>query len=67
MGLKIGKRRSEAHDSWWRELLQRAGTAYVRPAYLATPSVRAWLREAAVRNDLKALARATHIAQPTGA
>jgi tetratricopeptide (TPR) repeat protein len=49
----------EAHDSWWRELLQRAGTAYVRPAYLATPSVRAWLREAAVRNDLKALARVT--------
>ena len=49
----------EANDSWWRELLQRAETAYVRPAYLATPSVRAWLGEAAVRNDLKALARAT--------
>jgi tetratricopeptide (TPR) repeat protein len=49
----------EAQDSWWRELLLSAGTAYVRPAYLTTPSVRAWLREAAVRNDLKALARVT--------
>src|SRR5262249_48457751 len=49
----------ESHDSWWRELLQRAGTAYVRPDFLAKPSIQAWLGEAAVRDDLKALARAT--------
>ena len=48
----------EAHDSWWRELLQRAQSAYVRPEYLAKPSIREWLIEAAVREDLKALARA---------
>jgi tetratricopeptide (TPR) repeat protein len=49
----------ESHDSWWRELLQRAGTAYVRPDFLAKPSIQEWLGEAAVRDDLKALARAT--------
>jgi tetratricopeptide (TPR) repeat protein len=49
----------DGHDSWWGELLQRAETSYVRPEYLAKPSVRDWLREAAVRDDLKTLARAT--------
>jgi hypothetical protein len=48
----------ESHDSWWREVLQRAQSAYVRPEYLAKPSIREWLTEAAVRDDLKALARA---------
>ena len=48
----------KSHDSWWRELLQRAQSAYVRPEYIAKPSIREWLTEAAVRDDLKALARA---------
>jgi hypothetical protein len=48
----------ESHDTWWRELLQRAESAYVRPDYLAKPSIRDWLTEAAVRDDLKTLARA---------
>ena len=52
----------EVHDSWWRELLQQAQCAYVRPDYLAKPSVREWLTEAAVRDDLKALARAELLA-----
>ena len=47
----------ESHDSWWAELLQRAEAAYVRPDYLAKPSVREWLSEIAVRDDLKTLAR----------
>jgi hypothetical protein len=47
----------EGNDSWWRELLQSAEIAYVRPDYLAKPSVREWLSEVAVRDDLKALAR----------
>ena len=45
-----------SHDNWWRELLRRAQVAYVRPEYLAKPSIREWLTEAAVRDDLKALA-----------
>lgn len=49
----------EAHDSWWGELLQRAEAAYVRPEYLAKPSIRDWLSEAEVRDKLKTLARAT--------
>ena len=49
----------EAHDTWWRELLQRAESAYVRPDYLAKPSIREWLNEAVVRSDLKTLARAS--------
>src|SRR5271154_2197479 len=48
----------ESHDSLWREVLKRAESAYVRPEYLAKPSIREWLTEAAVRDDLKALARA---------
>ena len=48
----------ESHDSWWAELLQRAEAAYVRPDYLAKPSVREWLSEIAVQDDLKTLARA---------
>jgi hypothetical protein len=47
----------EANDPWWHELYQRAAIAYVRPDYLAKPSVREWLTEDAVRHDLKALAR----------
>jgi hypothetical protein len=47
----------ESHDGWWRQLLQRAQAAYVRPEYLAKPSIREWLSEAAVRSDLKAVAR----------
>jgi tetratricopeptide (TPR) repeat protein len=46
----------ESHDSWWRELLQRAQSAYVRPEYLAKPSIREWLSEAVVRDGLKVLA-----------
>ena len=49
----------EAHDTWWRELLQRAQSEYVRPDYLAKSSIRDWLSEASVRDDLRALARAT--------
>src|SRR6185312_2079500 len=52
-------------DSWWRELLQRAQTAYVRPEYLEKPSIRAWLNEVSVRDDLKALARACLIPAET--
>lgn len=48
----------ESHDSWWAELLQRAEAAYVRPDYLAKPSIREWLSEIAVQDDLKTLARA---------
>jgi tetratricopeptide (TPR) repeat protein len=48
----------EVHSSWLNEVLQRLETAYVRPEYLAKPSVRDWLSETAVREDLKALARA---------
>jgi hypothetical protein len=48
----------ESHDTWWGELLQRAETAYVRPDYLAKPSIRDWLSESAVRDDLKTLALA---------
>jgi len=49
----------ESHDSWWRELLQRVESAYVRPDYLAKPSIRDWLSEAAVRDNRKTLARLT--------
>jgi hypothetical protein len=49
----------ESHDSWWRELLQRAESRYVRPDYLAKPSIREWLSEATVRDDLKTVARGT--------
>jgi len=42
----------ESHDSWWRELLQRVESAYVRPDYLAKPSIRDWLSEAAVRDAI---------------
>jgi tetratricopeptide (TPR) repeat protein len=48
----------EVHSSWLHEVLQRIETAYVRPEYLAKPSVRDWLSQTAVREDLKALARA---------
>jgi hypothetical protein len=48
----------ESHVTWWGELLQRAETAYVRPDYLAKPTIRDWLSEAAVRDDLKTLALA---------
>ena len=48
----------EAHDTWWRELLQRAQSEYVRPDYLAKLSIRDWLSEASVRDDMKTLARA---------
>jgi hypothetical protein len=48
----------EVHSSWLHEVSQRIETAYVRPEYLAKPSVRDWLSETAVRDDLKALARA---------
>lgn len=48
----------EAHDAWWRDLLQRAASQYVRPEYLEKPAIREWLSEPAVRADLKALARA---------
>ena len=48
----------EAHESWLRELLQQAEGRYVRPEYLAKPSIRAWLSELGVRDDLKTLARA---------
>ena len=47
-----------AHGSWWRDLLQRAESAYVRPDYLEKPSIREWLSEPGVREDLKTLARA---------
>jgi hypothetical protein len=53
----------EWHDTWWRELLQRAASAYVRPDYLAKPSIREWLSEAAVRSDLKTLARAALLSE----
>src|SRR6516225_5687362 len=49
----------EVHSSWLHEVLQRVQTAYVRPEHLAKPSIRDWLRETAVRDDLKALARAS--------
>jgi hypothetical protein len=49
----------ESNDTWWRELLQKAASAYVRPDYLAKPSIREWLSEAVVRDDLRTLARAT--------
>src|SRR5882672_3612580 len=29
----------ESNDAWWRELLQQAASAYVRPDYLAKPSI----------------------------
>jgi hypothetical protein len=51
----------EAHDSWWAELPLRAESAYVRPDYLAKPSIREWLSEVTVRNDLKTLARAAFL------
>jgi len=49
--------RIEANDAWWCELLQRTETAYVRPDYLAKPSIREWLSEAAVRGDFRSVAR----------
>jgi hypothetical protein len=55
----------EAHDTWWGELLQRAETKYVRPDYLAKPSIRDWLSEAAVRDDLKTLGLAA-LLPPSG-
>lgn len=48
----------EAHESWWQEILQLAEAAYVRPDYLATPSIQEWLGKSAVRDDFKALAHA---------
>ena len=45
------------HDVWWRALLQRAASQYVRPEYLEKPAIREWLSEGAVRDDLKALAQ----------
>jgi hypothetical protein len=46
-----------AHDAWWRSLLQRAATQYVRPEYLEKPAIHEWLSEDGVRDDLKLLAR----------
>ena len=46
-----------AHDAWWRELLRRAASQYVRPEYLEKPAIREWLSESDVRGDLKLLAR----------
>src|SRR6516164_1196305 len=54
----------EANDAWWRELYQRAAIAYVSPDYLAKPSIREWLSETAVRDDLKALARGKFLPLP---
>ncbi len=46
-----------AHDVWWRDLLRRAASQYVRPEYLEKPAIREWLSESAVRDDLKLLTR----------
>ncbi len=54
-----------AHDAWWRELLQRAASEYVRPEYLEKPAVREWLSESAVRDDLKLLTRTRLLLEST--
>ncbi len=53
-----------ANDVWYSKILQALGTAYVRPDYLAKPSIRSWLQEPLVRKNLKKLARAQLVQSP---
>lgn len=51
-------------EGWWRNLLDRAGHAYVAPDVLKRDDLQSWLKDDQVRADFKALAGARMVEAP---